>query len=41
MRLFAGWLARGGFKAESDFSDDDGVSHLAYTYTFELKSDWK
>eukprot|EP00292_Cryptomonas_paramecium_P034424 CAMPEP_0113677516 /NCGR_PEP_ID=MMETSP0038_2-20120614/9321_1 /TAXON_ID=2898 /ORGANISM="Cryptomonas paramecium" /LENGTH=211 /DNA_ID=CAMNT_0000594823 /DNA_START=317 /DNA_END=949 /DNA_ORIENTATION=+ /assembly_acc=CAM_ASM_000170 len=36
----SGWLARGGYTAESSFVDDDGVTHLKYEYAFELKTDW-
>jgi hypothetical protein len=40
MHLLAGWLARGMFKAESSFTDDDNATHLEYGYAFELKTDW-
>jgi Rho GDP-dissociation inhibitor len=36
----SGMLARGDYKAKSSFSDDDGVEHLSYEYTFGIKKGW-
>jgi len=35
-----GMLARGKYKANSKFVDDDGQNHLEYDYTFAIKKDW-
>jgi len=35
-----GILARGKYKANSKFVDDDGQVHLEYDYSFEIKKDW-
>jgi len=35
-----GILARGGYKAKSQFIDDDKQVHLEYEYAFNIKKDW-
>jgi len=35
-----GMLARGKYKANSKFIDDDGTVHLEYEYAFAIKKDW-
>jgi len=35
-----GMLARGKYKAKSQFIDDDKQVHLEYEYAFEIKKDW-
>jgi len=35
-----GLIARGKYKANCKFIDDDGVCHLEYDYYFSLKKDW-
>jgi len=35
-----GMLARGSYKAKSQFVDDDKQCHLEYEYCFEIKKDW-
>jgi len=36
----SGMLARGHYKAKSQFIDDDKVNHMEFDYEFELKKDW-
>jgi len=36
----SGLLARGSYKAKSQFIDDDKVVHLEYEYHFDIKKDW-
>jgi len=36
-----GIVARGKYKANSKFVDDDGQVHLEYDYAFAIKKDWK
>jgi len=35
-----GMLARGNYKANSKFVDDDNVIHLEYDYAFAIKKEW-
>jgi len=35
-----GMLARGSYKAKSQFVDDDKQCHLEYEYAFDIKKDW-
>eukprot|EP01115_Flamella_aegyptia_P008765 TRINITY_DN3662_c0_g1_i1.p1 TRINITY_DN3662_c0_g1~~TRINITY_DN3662_c0_g1_i1.p1 ORF type:complete len:203 (+),score=91.86 TRINITY_DN3662_c0_g1_i1:51-659(+) len=37
----SGMLARGKYKANSKFIDDDKQVHLEYDYAFEIKKDWE
>lgn len=37
----SGMLARGKYKAKTQFIDDDKVVHLEYEYSFEIKKDWE
>jgi len=37
----SGMLARGSYKAKSQFIDDDKHVHLEYEYAFEIKKDWQ
>jgi len=37
----SGMLARGKYKAKSQFIDDDKSCHLEYEYAFEIKKDWE
>ena len=37
----SGMLARGHYKVKSKFIDDDGESHLAWEWTFDLKKKWE
>jgi len=36
-----GMLARGKYKAKSQFIDDDKQVHLEFEYAFEIKKDWE
>ncbi|VDI06058.1 Rho GDP-dissociation inhibitor [Mytilus galloprovincialis] len=36
----SGMLARGDYKVESLFTDDDKNEHLKWTWKFEIKKDW-
>jgi len=36
----SGMLARGHYKATSKFVDDDGTSHLQFSWSFDIKKDW-
>ncbi|PRP77248.1 hypothetical protein PROFUN_13631 [Planoprotostelium fungivorum] len=36
----SGMLARGSYKAKSQFIDDDKENHLEYEYAFDIKKDW-
>ncbi|KAI8973247.1 hypothetical protein BDF20DRAFT_823605 [Mycotypha africana] len=36
----SGMLARGHYEAKSKFVDDDGVSHMEWTWSFDIKKDW-
>jgi len=36
-----GLVARGKYKAQAKFVDDDGQVHLEYEYAFAIKKDWK
>eukprot|EP01147_Barroeca_monosierra_P004819 gene4819-6864_t len=36
----SGMLARGHYKVKSKFIDDDGDTHLAWEWTFDLKKTW-
>jgi len=36
----SGMLARGHYKAKSQFIDDDKTNHMEFDYEFELKKDW-
>jgi len=35
-----GMIARGSYKAKTQFIDDDKAIHLEYDYAFEIKKDW-
>eukprot|EP01118_Nematostelium_gracile_P013632 TRINITY_DN5174_c0_g1_i1.p1 TRINITY_DN5174_c0_g1~~TRINITY_DN5174_c0_g1_i1.p1 ORF type:complete len:225 (+),score=72.08 TRINITY_DN5174_c0_g1_i1:55-675(+) len=35
-----GMMARGSYKAKSQFIDDDKACHLEYEYAFNIKKDW-
>ena len=37
----SGMIARGKYDALSRFQDDDGHSHLDFSWTFEIAKDWK
>ena len=37
----SGMIARGKYSATSKFVDDDGQTHLAFDWTFEVKKDWQ
>uniref|UniRef100_A0A1D1YB60 Rho GDP-dissociation inhibitor n=1 Tax=Anthurium amnicola TaxID=1678845 RepID=A0A1D1YB60_9ARAE len=36
----SGMLARGHYDAKSKFIDDDGVSHIEWSWSFDIKKDW-
>ncbi|KAI9485228.1 MAG: immunoglobulin E-set [Benjaminiella poitrasii] len=36
----SGMLARGHYEAKSKFVDDDGVSHMEWNWSFDIKKDW-
>jgi hypothetical protein len=36
----SGMLVRGKYYVQSRFVDDDGVIHLQWNWTFEIKKDW-
>ncbi|KAL9052948.1 MAG: hypothetical protein Q9162_005065 [Coniocarpon cinnabarinum] len=36
----SGMIARGKYTASSKFVDDDGNTHLAFNWSFEIKKDW-
>lgn len=36
----SGMIARGDYKVESLFTDDDNNEHLKWTWKFEIKKDW-
>jgi len=36
-----GMLARGSYKAKTQFVDDDNQVHLEYEYAFEIKKEWE
>ncbi|KAG2199453.1 hypothetical protein INT47_011565 [Mucor saturninus] len=36
----SGMLARGHYDAKSKFVDDDGVSHMEWNWSFDIKKDW-
>ncbi|KAI8376509.1 immunoglobulin E-set [Radiomyces spectabilis] len=36
----SGLLARGHYEAKSKFVDDDGYTHMAWTWSFDIKKDW-
>jgi hypothetical protein len=35
-----GMMGRGVYSAASKFIDDDGVTHLKFDWSFEVKKDW-
>lgn len=37
----SGMVARGTYKVQSLFTDDDKNEHLKWEWTFEIKKDWK
>jgi Rho GDP-dissociation inhibitor len=37
----AGMLARGTYKAVTQFIDDDKVEHLSFDYSLQIKTDWE
>lgn len=37
----SGMMARGKYKAKTQFIDDDKTVHLEYEYSFEIKKDWE
>ena len=41
LQMPSGMLARGHYKVKSKFIDDDGESHLAWEWTFDLKKKWE
>ncbi|OBZ84320.1 Rho GDP-dissociation inhibitor [Choanephora cucurbitarum] len=36
----SGMLARGHYDAKSKFVDDDGVTHMEWNWSFDIKKDW-
>ncbi|CAO3594173.1 unnamed protein product [Absidia cylindrospora] len=36
----SGMLARGHYEAKSKFVDDDNVTHMEWSWTFDIKKDW-
>ncbi|KAG2177156.1 hypothetical protein INT43_007813 [Umbelopsis isabellina] len=36
----SGMLARGHYEAKSKFIDDDNVTHMEWTWSFDIKKDW-
>jgi len=36
----SGMLARGHYEAKSKFIDDDGVTHIGWSWSFDIKKDW-
>ncbi|KAI8059403.1 uncharacterized protein B0P05DRAFT_478223 [Gilbertella persicaria] len=36
----SGMLARGHYDAKSKFVDDDGVTHMEWSWSFDIKKDW-
>ncbi|CAO3678621.1 unnamed protein product [Umbelopsis vinacea] len=36
----SGMLARGHYEAKSKFVDDDNVTHMEWTWSFDIKKDW-
>jgi Rho GDP-dissociation inhibitor len=36
----SGMLARGAYTAKSTFTDDDGSTHLAFTWGFTIAKEW-
>ncbi|KAG9300461.1 hypothetical protein G9A89_010087 [Geosiphon pyriformis] len=36
----SGMLARGHYDAKSKFVDDDGVTHIEWAWSFDIKKDW-
>ncbi|CEG64634.1 Putative Rho-gdp dissociation inhibitor [Rhizopus microsporus] len=36
----SGLLARGHYEAKSKFIDDDNVTHMEWTWFFDIKKDW-
>ena len=36
----SGMIARGHYNASSKFVDDDGVTHLKFEWSFDIKKDW-
>ncbi|RIA98609.1 immunoglobulin E-set [Glomus cerebriforme] len=36
----SGMLARGHYDAKSKFIDDDGVTHIEWSWSFDIKKDW-
>ncbi|KAI8097638.1 immunoglobulin E-set [Halteromyces radiatus] len=36
----SGMIARGRYEAKSKFVDDDNVTHMEWSWTFDIKKDW-
>ncbi|CAO3647362.1 unnamed protein product [Cunninghamella blakesleeana] len=36
----SGMLARGHYEAKSKFIDDDGTTHMEWTWSFDIKKEW-
>lgn len=36
----SGMLLRGHYEAKSKFVDDDGVTHIQWDWSFDIKKDW-
>jgi hypothetical protein len=36
----SGMMARGVYEVKSKFIDDDGITHLEFSWCFEIKKDW-
>jgi len=36
----SGMLVRGHYDAKSKFIDDDGVTHIEWSWSFDIKKDW-
>ncbi|CAM0135517.1 rho GDP dissociation inhibitor [Umbelopsis sp. WA50703] len=36
----SGMLARGHYEAKSKFIDDDNITHMEWTWSFDIKKDW-
>jgi len=37
----SGMMARGNYAVRSKFTDDDGNSHLEWSWNFEIKKEWE
>lgn len=37
----SGMLGRGHYNAVSKFVDDDNVTHLEFSWSFDIKKDWE